>query len=56
MSNFSMASKMATKMRKPTTESETITILLSDVLIVMNLKPKMHPESVREYGGLKQIF
>ena len=56
MANFSMASKMATKIRNPSTESETITLLLSDVLSVFNLKFKMHPLSVGVYNGLKQVF
>ena len=56
MTNFSMASNMATKMRNPSTESETTTHLLLDVLNVLNLKPKMQPQSVCAYGGLKQVF
>ena len=44
MANFRMASKMATKMGNPATESETLTRLLSDVQNVLNLKPKMHPQ------------
>ena len=56
MTNFSMASKMATKMRNPSTESETMTRLLLDVLNVLNLKPKMQPQSVCAYSGLKQVF
>ena len=51
-----MASKMATKMRNPSTESETMTCLLLDILNVLNLKPKMQPKSVCAYGGLKQVF
>ena len=56
MTNFSMASKMATKMRNPSTESEAMTHLLLDVLNALNLKPKMQPQSVCAYGGLKQVF
>ena len=51
-----MASKMATKMRYPSTESKTMTCLLLDVLNVLNLKPKMQPQSVCAYRGLKQVF
>ena len=56
MANFSMASKMATKKRNPTTERENILLLLSDVLNVFHLKPKMLPQSVWVYNGLKQVF
>ena len=56
MTTFILASKMATKMRNPSTESETMTHLHLDVLNALNLKPKMQPQSVCAYGGLKQVF
>ena len=56
MANFSMASKMATKKRNPTTESETIRLLLLDVLNVFHFKPNMVPQSDWVYNGLKQVF